>query len=126
MIICFQTLLFNFNLRHYSQGNLFLLVGRCRMTLLCPQTDPTWFQRLNLKYYDPLSHFAYNCSLRPYILGRAAVFAAYLALQAPNLQAYLPVTVATSAQLIGGAVQVDPGVSQLTPRLLSTLETKIR
>jgi len=25
----------------------------------------------------------------------------------------------------GGAVQVDPGFSQLTPRLLSTLETKI-
>ena len=24
----------------------------------------------------------------------------------------------------GGAVQVDPGISQLTPRLLSTLETK--
>jgi len=32
---------------------------------------------------------------------------------------------ALSEQEIGGAVQVDPGFSQLTPRLLSSVETKM-
>jgi len=41
-----------------------------------------------------------------FLLGRAALFAAYLALQAPILQAYLPVTVATTAQLIGAGVSI--------------------
>ena len=43
------------------------------------------------------------------LLGRSAVFAAYLALQAPVLlRAYLPVTVAATAQLIGAVVAVAP------------------
>ena len=45
-----------------------------------------------------------------FLLARAAVFAAYLALQAPILRAYLPVTVATTAQLVGAAAAVAFGV----------------
>ena len=30
-----------------------------------------------------------------------------------------------SALLLGGAVQVDPGISQSTPRLLSSVDTKM-
>lgn len=44
------------------------------------------------------------------LLGRSAVFAAYLALQAPVLRAYLPVTVAATAQLIGAVVAVAVGI----------------
>ena len=44
------------------------------------------------------------------LLGRAAVFAAYLALQAPVLRAYLPVTVATTAQLFGAVTAIAVGV----------------
>ena len=45
-----------------------------------------------------------------FLLGRAAVFAAYLALQAPILQAFLPVTVSTAAQLFGAAFAVVLGI----------------
>jgi len=59
---------------------------------------------LKLKYDEALSKFAFNCSLRHYTL---------------EMQ-WITFVVFN----IGRAVQVDPGFSQLTPRLLSALETK--
>jgi drug/metabolite transporter (DMT)-like permease len=44
------------------------------------------------------------------LLARAAVFAAYLALQAPVLRAYRPVTVACAAQLIGAVGAICVGL----------------
>ena len=44
------------------------------------------------------------------LLGRAAVFAAYLALQAPVLRAYLPVTVAATCQIVGAVIAVAVGI----------------
>jgi hypothetical protein len=46
-----------------------------------------------------------------FLLARSAVFAAYLALQAPILQQYLPVTAATASQLVGAALSVAVGIS---------------
>lgn len=45
-----------------------------------------------------------------FLLARAATFAAYLALQAPILQLYLPVAVATASQLVGAALSVAVGI----------------
>lgn len=44
------------------------------------------------------------------LLGRAAVFAAYLALQAPVLRAYLPVTVAATCQIVGAVIAIAVGI----------------
>ena len=56
-----------------------------------------------------LSNFAFNLNLRPYTMG---------------LENELVSEFTDFEDLIGGAVQVDPGFSQLIPRLLSTLETE--
>ena len=45
-----------------------------------------------------------------FLLARSAVFAAYLALQAPILQAYLPVTVAAASQLVGASISIAVGI----------------
>ena len=55
----------------------YAVVGRCRLTLLCPRTDPAWFQRLNLKYDGPLSNFAcfaFECAVRRYGAGHMSMF----------------------------------------------------
>ena len=39
-------------------------VGRCRLTPGCPCVDCAWVQRLNPKYGEPLSKFAFNFNLR--------------------------------------------------------------
>jgi len=62
---------------------------------------------LKLKYDKQLSNLAFDCNLRHYDMEEAAA-AAY-----ENFVKH------------GGAVQVDPGFSQITLRLLSTLETKL-
>jgi len=54
---------------------------------------------VNLKYDELLSNIAFNLNLRPYTVDDYVKDGA------------VPV--------LGGAVQVDPGFSQLTPRLLS-------
>jgi len=41
------------------------MVGRCRLTLLCPRTDPACLLSSNRKYHGPVSNFAFNCNLRP-------------------------------------------------------------
>ena len=45
-----------------------------------------------------------------FLLARAAVFAAYLALQAPILKTYRPATVATAAQLVGAVLSIALGI----------------
>jgi len=47
------------------------LVGRCRLTPGCPCVDHTWFQRVKLKYDEPLSSFAFNFDLRRYTLAES-------------------------------------------------------
>ena len=51
----------------YSRTTCGTEVRRCRLTPLWPRTDPAWFQCPNLKYYGPLSNFAFNCNLRHYL-----------------------------------------------------------
>jgi hypothetical protein len=42
----------------------FFLVGQCMLT---PGSHHAWFQRLRLKYDEPLSNIAFNWGMRPYI-----------------------------------------------------------
>jgi len=62
---------------------------------------------LKLKYDKLLSTFAFIFKWRPYLVEE----------ELKELEEMFV--------RLGGAVQVDPGFSQLTPRLLSALETKI-
>ena len=79
------------------------LVGRCRLTPGFNSSPRAFFQHLNLTYDKLISNVAFNCNVRHYRLEK------------PHEQTVL-----------GGAVQVDPGLLRLTPRLLSTLESNIR
>ena len=58
---------------------------------------------MNLKYDKLLSNFGFNCKLRHYVTDK---------------------NIGNTGGL-GGAMHVDPGFSQLTPLLVSTLETII-
>jgi len=42
-------------------------VRRCRLTLSNPSRNRAWFQHLRVKFYQPLSNFAFN--LRRYTWG---------------------------------------------------------
>jgi len=41
-------------------------VGRCSFTPASPQVHRAWFQRLNMKYDEQLSNFAFICKLCPF------------------------------------------------------------
>ena len=64
---------------------------------------------MNLKYDGPLSNFAFNCNLRPSteVAQRGELF---------HSEAFTDQV---------GALQLDPGLPQLTPSLLSSVETKM-
>jgi len=103
---------FNCNLRHYNTAVVSTVpaatAGRCSLTLLAALTpsltplDFSAFQLLNLKYDGPLSKFRLQLQFAPLPNGEQA------------------------DDNTGKALQVNPGFLQLTPRLVSKLETKTR
>jgi len=94
-----------------QEGNFALVVGRCRLTPGFHSRPSDCFQRLKPNYDNPVSNLAFNCNLRRYIVDDDEGMMRGLTLSRMG------------GSSTGRAVQVDPGFSQLTPRLLSALET---
>ena len=81
-----------------------------------------WFQRLKLKYDELLSDFAcfgFNCKVRPCRTARSSPSRC----SRRSSSARACTTAARSST--GGALHVDPGSTQLTLEVHSTLETDI-
>ena len=46
---------------------------RCKLQVFERRAESAWFQRLKLNYDEPVSNFAFNSNLRPYILDIFAI-----------------------------------------------------
>ena len=114
-MVCFQSLLSTATcattlraakLAERATADVANKVGRCRFTArFDPGLTPRGFQRLNRKYDDPLSNFAFNCNLRHY-----------------KKVVYERKEISEEITKVGQC-RLTPGFLQLTPRLLPTLET---
>jgi hypothetical protein len=123
----FSNFAFNFNLRRYSKDEAldqltvdvtkYRKVWRCRLNPVEARVETNCIQRLQLKYNEPLSNFAFNFHLRRYIKGMAELGATRAALYREHVR--------TKSAWVGRC-RLTVSKPELKARLVSVLETKLR